>query len=415
MTGQTASANLHRLNSTPNSSSLPVVPAAPKVATLLHVTDSETGQPLANSQVQVAYFGAGGEGEGHDLVTDSNGTAAIPKPDDPTKSQAGNVFVVAEGHVPEAIGFQSTMPADYSLKLDPAMAASGIIEDEQGQPVPGVKILVQDPGDEPGQMVNVDFQTCPVTNHDDGTWSCSYIPFNYTNEIRFILRKNGYAATYPIVPVNRTGLANLVLVINRGHTIIGRVIGAQDEPVAGASIKVVTSEPGKDQRAKTDNDGSYTLNGVAGDFGLSQEPPIGTNDNGAFIVQGLAGNGSLHVDLAIQADGFAPQTATVALSSPTNKTDFLLSPGNIFRGHLTDESGHPIPNAMVQTDWNNQGVRAFDWHTRTDVDGGFEWDFAPTGTVLYWFEADGYQVQRFIPLVADESDHRITLKSNSPQ
>jgi hypothetical protein len=260
--------------------------------------------------------------------------------------------------------------------------------------------------------VNVDFQTCPVTNHDDGTWSCSYVPFDYTNEIRFILQKKGYAATYPVVPVNRTGLTNLVLIIKRGHTIIGRVIGAQDEPVAGARIKVVTDEPGKHQFTKTDNDGFYTLDGVAGDpSDYSQEPPVKTNDDGSFIVRGLAGDGLLQVDLAIQADGFAPQAATVALSSPTNKADFTLSLGNIFRGHLVDESGHPIPNAVVQTDWNNQGIRVFDWDTRTDVEGGFEWDFAPTGAVLYWFEADGYQPQRFVPLVADGSDHQITLKS----
>ena len=42
----------------------------------------------------------------------------------------------------------------------------------------------------------MDFQTCPVTNHEDGSWTCSYIPKDYS-EIRFILKKRGYAVTSP--------------------------------------------------------------------------------------------------------------------------------------------------------------------------------------------------------------------------
>lgn len=409
---QMANTGTHSINLAPAGS--PVAPAPVEAPTLFHITDSETGQPLAHSQIHVAYFGIGGDGNSHDFVTDENGTATLPGPD-ATHGEGGNVFVVAEGHVPVAIMFHS-MPTNYSLKLDPAMTASGIIEDEQGRPVSGVKIWVQTPGNISGQSVNVDFQTCPVTNHEDGTWSCSYIPFDYTNELRLLLRKKGYAATYPIIPVDRTGLTNLVLIINRGYTIQGQVIGAQDAPVAHARIKVVTDEPGKEQSTETDDNGFYTLDGVAGAAVADYKfPPLEKNDNGAFVIRGMAGNGLLHVDLEIQAKGFAPQTTAVALSSVTNNADFTLSLGNIFRGHVVDEAGHPISNAIVQTDWNNQGIRVFDWHTLTDGGGGFEWDFAPQGSGLYWIEAKGYAVQRDVSLVADGSDHQIVLQSISSQ
>jgi protocatechuate 3,4-dioxygenase beta subunit len=380
---------------------------------MLHVADSETGQPLANSQIQVAYFGIGGNGEGHDFVTDHGGTAAIPVPDDPTKNRGANVFVVAEEHVPVAIMFHS-LPRDYTIKLDPAATISGIVEDDQGRPVPGVKILIQGPSNDPGKSVNVDFQTCPVTNHDDGTWSCSYIPFDYTNEIRLLLRKKDYAATYPIIPVDQTGLTNLVLIINRGYTVMGHVTGAQGQPVAKARVKISTNEPGKNQSAKTDNDGFFRLDSVVGESeNDSAIPSVETNDQGAFVIRGLIGNGPLHVDLVVQAKGFAPQTTTVALSSPTNEADFTLALGNIFRGHVVDEAGHPIANAVVQTDWDHQGIRTFDWQTRTDGSGGFEWDFAPAGATLFWIEADGHQVQRDVSLIADGSDHEIILHSLS--
>ena len=56
-----------------------------------------------------------------------------------------------------------------------------------------------------------------------------------------------------------------------------------------------------------------------------------------------------------------------------------------------------------------------EWQAKTDVNGGFEWDFAPTGSILFWFDANGYQPQRGVSLAADGSDHQITLKSDSAQ
>jgi hypothetical protein len=72
----------------------------------------------------------------------------------------------------------------------------------------------------------VDFQTCPVTNRDDG--SCSYIPKDYTNEIRFILKKPGYAVTLPVVPVAQVDSTNLVLLINRGFIVKGQITDLQN-------------------------------------------------------------------------------------------------------------------------------------------------------------------------------------------
>jgi len=44
-----------------------------------------------------------------------------------------NVFVVAEGHVPKAVGFRDgAAPAEYTMKLDPAMTASGFVVDQAG-------------------------------------------------------------------------------------------------------------------------------------------------------------------------------------------------------------------------------------------------------------------------------------------
>jgi RNA polymerase sigma factor (sigma-70 family) len=397
----------------------PVAPAPKPPKMLFHVVDAETGEPLAGTRIQAAFFGRGGSGEGHDVLTDNNGVGAIPEPDDATKNRGMNVFVVKEGHVPKVVGFSNSgMPADYMMKLDPAMTVGGMVVDEQGQPVAGVKILVKDTGYKPDQMENVDFQTCPVTNHSDGSWSCSYFPKDYTNEIGFILKKPGYAVTVPWGPVDKAGLTNLVLVINRGFTVTGQITDPQNRPIADARIKTLPRIGYHQQSASTDENGIFTLGGVSGDTTnelFYKWPTLETNDSGGTILRDLAWQGRLHVELAVQADGFAPQTATVELLDSTNIANLTLSPGNIFRGRVVDEAGNPISNAIIRTDWDfkNQIETRFNWTTHADGNGQFEWDSAPAEEICYWFEADGYNVIRGMPLPADGSDHEITLKSNA--
>ena len=376
------------------------------------VLEAGSGTPLPGARIHAAYFGVGGAGETRDVVTDGAGNAPIPAPADPTKNQRMNVFVVAAGHVPKVVSFRGDgVPEEYTMYLDPAMTASGFVVDDRGQSVKWVKILVQGPGSQPGRKENVDFQTCPVSSREDGSWSCSYVPFDFTNEIRFILEKAGYATSYPAVPVSKTGLTNLVLVINRGFTITGRVTDTEDRPLQNVRIRILTAQPGKRQSVTTGEDGSFTLNGIAGDTEFSQEPPVETNDEGYSVIRGLVGKGVAHADLAVQCEGFAPQTRTVLLSNATDVANFTLAPANTFRGRVVDEVGNPIPQAVVQTDWNDQGLRAFEWQTRTDSEGRFEWDSAPKEPILYWFEAGGYQWRRDVLLKADGSEHEIILKA----
>jgi RNA polymerase sigma factor (sigma-70 family) len=385
---------------------------------LLHVLDSETKIGLAGTQIHFVYFGDGGQGEGHEALTDGMGDAEIQEPDGPGKSRGPNVFVVAEGHVPKVIGFgRRAMPAEYTLKLDPAMTVRGIVVDEQRAPVAGVAIGIESPGANTDQIENIDFQTCAVTNRDDGSWECSYIPKG-SEEIRFIIKKPGYAVTFPNVPVSKVNLTNLTLVIDRGRTITGRITDQQNYPVTGARIKVLDGNHSKNQSAQTDENGVFTLSGVAGvaqEFAGYQQPPLETNESGSVMIRGIAAQGALRADLAVQANGFSSQARTVDLAGVTNIANFTLSSGMIFRGRVVDQAGHPLSYVVVQTDYDfaAQSHKKFDWTTRTDRSGRFEWDSAPAQEICYWFEADGYEPIRGLHLSADGKEHEITLRTSS--
>lgn len=370
--------------------------------------DSVSGEGLAGIKIHLYVNGTGGRGKTLDLLTDSAGAAIIPRQPPPNGE---NIFVSEPGYVPKSIACQHSPIADYTMKLDRAVRASGWVVDEQGQPVTNATLQLEN-SERINEVENKDFQLSIATSDDTGHWTYDYVPEDYGDTLVFILAKKGHATTYPWVPVAHTGLTNLVFVIDDGATVMGQVTDLQNQPVASATIRVLTAEPGKQQSAVTDEKGIFSLVGVAGESEFSHTPSPSTNESGFFVLRGQIPDGPRHVDLSVQADGFAAQKTTLTLSETTNEANFKLAPGNIFRGRIVDETGAPISNAIVQSDWNNRGVRNYVWSVHTGSNGRFEWDSAPAEPSLFWIEADGYQVQRGTSLIADSSDHQITLLKN---
>ena len=123
----------------------------------------------------------------------------------------------------------------------------------------------------------------------------------------------------------------------------------------------------------------------------------------------------MRVELAVQADGLAPQWRTLELASATNYVDFKLAPGRTIYGRVVDETGAAISNAVVRTDFDfeKQIERKFEFTTHSDQDGEFEWHSAPAEEICYWFEAGGYDPIRGMRLLANGSGYEIKLKRSS--
>lgn len=352
----------------------------------LQVIDAETSQPLPETKVNAVYFYAGGVPEGHLLRTDASGKVAIPEPDG-LDDKGMNVFISAEFHVPICLSWSERMPTNRIIRLDPALTIAGTVKDEQGQPVAGVKVEVRGPGIDGKGPEHVAFNggNTAVTTDANGQWRCPYIPKSY-DSAKLILTADGYAVTLADVPVGTAESTNAKLVIKSGYAVAGRVVDAEDHPVLGARVKELHNWGYRRQATETDHEGRYVLHGLWDPLGKSE------------------------VVLVVQANGLAPQAQTIHLLTPTNRVDFTLAKGRLFRGRITDGAGNPIPNATIRTDSDNQGLRKFEWHSLSDGEGRFVWDAAPEEPVLFWFEASGFQVIRDLSLVADGSEHVITLK-----
>jgi protocatechuate 3,4-dioxygenase beta subunit len=347
------------------------------------VVDTETGLGLSGAQIRAAYFYAGGRGEGHNLVTDQNGEIGIPEPNE-GGNPGMNLFVSREGYVPNSLGFGKTVPPEYVFKAEPAATAGGTVVDEQGTPVPGVRIQATRNEDYKNSAPNTDFQLTTVETDTRGRWVYPYIPKTYP-DVAFILARDGYAVTRAHLKMGSDEARNATFVIQRGFVITGRVTDLQGMPIAKAAVKEFHNYGYR--RVSTETD-------ISGDFWLS----------------GVSNAHSSKVEIVVEAEGMAPQLRQLELTTLTNVANFQLANGNIFRARVLDETGQPIPLAAVRTDVDNQGRQPFRWFAHTDFDGRVEWNSAPADAVLFWFEADGYKVIRDLPLICDASEHEIILQ-----
>ena len=346
-------------------------------------------------------------------MTDEYGVAAVPESDKPA-NHGMNLFVSAEGYVPKSMQFNRN-DVEYTIRLDHGLIVSGTVVDEQGQLVEGVRIQVQTPAVQGNGPDRVDLQTSAAFSDSNGRWLCTFIP-RIIEEIRFILTRDDFALTLPVVPVGKVDLGNLVLVIDRGFIVTGRVTDTEGQPIAGAAVKELNNPGYRRQSTLTYADGTFALQGLLSEYEFYRQRPNEGNANGTLRIRGMAGIGEPRgVRVLVQADGFAPQTPTVQLLEPTNLVNFALAQGNIFRGRVLDQAGNPIPDAVVRTDADNQGLDKFKWQTRTDAEGRFEGDSAPAEPVLFWFEANGYDWLRDVPLVADGSVHEIKLTQKTTE
>ncbi len=216
--------------------------------------------------------------------------------------------------------------------------------------------------------------------------------------------------TLPIVPADKVDLMKLVLVIDRGFTVAGRITDLEGHPINGAQVEELNNNCYRRQSTMTDIGGAFTLRGLFPEYDSYLQRAAETNPDGTLSIRGMSGMGAPRgLRLIVQSKGYAPQAPTVQLSERTNVVHLTLAAGNIFRGRVADETGHAIPDAVVRTDADNQGLDKFKWRTRTDAEGRFEWDSAPQEPVSFWFEADGFDWLRHVPLVADRTDHEIRL------
>ena len=246
------------------------------------------------------------------------------------------------------------------MKLERGVIVGGTVVDEAGQPIAGAKIEFDGPGNDMSLPENLQFGPDATAATDaNGRWSCNMVPKTW-EQITLVVTHPDYAETSATIRPGAPDAQNSVITMPAGFSVAGTVKNALGHPIQGANVREVRMNSEGEHSKTTDAWGTFEFKGMK----------------------------SGELMLAVQAEGYAPSVQTLQVTGSLAAVRFLLGPGQLLRGHVIDEAGHPITNAFVET--TRRAIDKIKWSATTDAEGRFEWASAPQEPLLYSVLAEGF-------------------------
>lgn len=218
---------------------------------------------------------------------------------------------------------------------------------------------------------------------DDGSFTLEHVP---AGAMTLLANSPGYASGRMSVDVvDGKALTDVVLELDTGVRLSGKVTGANGAPLSDVTVAVTPSSTGAFAmrgslpRANTDANGEYTLDGLeSGEESVQFSHPK-------------------HVDV----------TRKVTLKGRETKLDVQLSAGNRVTGVVTTEDGMPVGDADVSA---SSGM--IPREARTSSSGTFEFDSMTPGRYRFSASKAGFATGVVDDVdVSSGSPVRITLKT----
>lgn len=297
-------------------------------------------------------------------TTDAAGRLRVLRPPAPRHF---NVDITTPGYGPYCAKWSSEthpepIPAQFTAELETGWSVGGIIVNDAGKPLEGVRIrpsieFKKRPGDVKQLGVGTNLKS-----DAEGKWRFDSVPASKTevfveiNHPDFLpLRR---ALTRSEFAVERDGGPNARIVLIAGLAVSGKVTDESGNPIAGALLR--TKFLNDVREATSGEDGVYRLVGC--------EPVM------ARIV--------------VSAKGRATDMKEVRVDPSMDPVDFHMQPGGHVRIRVLDERGNPVPKARIFFQrWRGGQIKYFEFDhvgQYADENGVWEWNEAP----LDGFQAD---------------------------
>lgn len=355
-------------------------------------------QPLSGVQIRVRVKAAGESDPGIALTnvftTDAQGLADVVWPTEGTErlqiSLSKPDFSARTMAWDRKTG--DTIPTTHIVQMRSALTIGGTVVDPDGNPISGANVVLGRywMGGERrlAKGDDVDFERQEHTTGADGRWSAGRVPPE-------ILTRISVSATHPdflnarvIGDPTRETLEQLtnqthVLTLLRGLDARGRVVNEQDQPIADATVWLGGRNTVERQETKTDADGRFIFRNVKEERTL----------------------------FSVLARSYAPADQYQKVQADMPDVVFRLAPGAVVRGRVENAQGEPLAGARVQLEGNGNIGRTYEFGTRTDDDGRFEWDGAPQEVMQFYLYAPGYEQKRSHPIPPNQ-DNVIVLRKN---
>ena len=325
----------------------------------LTVIDAKTKEPLSAVKLESQFHGPGINFQDVKTYrTDAQGRAEIRLPD--SRPDAVRVYPSKTGFVPLRVYWgddlaSPKLPKSDTIALQPGTTWGGVIQNEQGEPIHGVKITIHYWESAPGQFnphirANIDAET---TGDKDGRWHVDIMPAEVPeDEPRIFLSHPGYVSDkllsgfmpMPLVkkpPTSALRQQTAVMVMRRGGTITGLVTDQAGKAIAG--VEFYTAEfywmNSQKPAATSDAGGRFRLTNLNYAGSLGNDPPLSTQR--AWRLKQAA--------VVVQAAGYTPQLIHVDPHGTNQPLEIKLEPGKAVFGRVVDAKGKPLQGVDVST------------------------------------------------------------------
>lgn len=313
------------------------------------VTDGENDAPIAGAVVEVqgTNFKATTGSDGRFTLSDPNGRNCVPAGDQTLVTSADTYQRRSELVIVFAGG-----SASVQIELHCTEVRGKVIA-PNGQPVAEAGVILVEPN---GQSVmRPDGSLIEDTTAADGTFVLRCVPHGS----RGVWADGASVQTITVPP---EGLSNIV--IKLGGSICGDVIGTvtdadTGQPIAGAKVKVIGSNPGEDE-ATTDAAGNFRIECVSPAGGKSLRTTASGYQTGRNSTNVPATGDSTPVDIKLRRIpvsndliivltwGVQPSDLDSHLSGPDGQVDRF----HLFFGNLTSP---PVEFAGLDVDDTTEG------------------------------------------------------------
>jgi uncharacterized GH25 family protein len=290
------------------------------------------------------------------------------------------------------------VPLNYTIRLMRPAAISGIVVNEQNQPVEGATIHVET-YDSPAFENKIEshiFGQIETLSDPNGRWRMNRIASEMIPFLQGGARHPQYvdAAAFrmdhddPVEKSLRDGTH--VFRLAQGASVRGWVTDTQGKPIAGARILVGFKAEDRSRQSVSESDGSFLVSGCT----------------------------KRRTSITAEADGYAASTLPIEIDDGPQPKTITLKPGRVFRVQVLDLSSNPIPNATFILDTHPPphpvsklivAPSQASFKGITDAAGRLSWDSAPDSELVFDVRAQGFRHLE-LEVHPDGIEHSVLLK-----
>jgi hypothetical protein len=334
----------------------------------VRVISEETGQPIPRALVRLRWTDLDDNAR-----TDQDGIALVHG----LPRSAHYIEAMALGfQEKELIQVLKDPLTEVRLVLPPGGSMPGMIVDDQGKPVEGVRVTAA-----PSRGVARYDET---TSDKDGKFVLNYLPTS--QPITIFTSLTGYFEVVERFSLNVASDRPLELKLRprpRGGDVEVTVVDGGGRPIAGAEVTNYGPSNTEFLQTKTDESGRASLTKLYHPF-RGEKP-----------------------ELTIRAQGFAPKVVKHSPLQDGPVITVAMEKGLHFRGRIVNAAGEPISDAKAFTsDGNRGGYHGLGTDLSVDSEGHFSSTSAVPLSLLY-LEAPGYTPLRELKPVLDQEEEQV--------